>query len=176
MRYLHSQPNSDIQQCSNSSVTICVTFLDFYIFLTQVLCCCVCCIQFLPTFPGTYLDKQLQSLNQAAVSECPFVPHKCNNASWIFAFLCPACVVEQGSCQCCLMLQEIGKMRTHFNNSLNELEEIYLQTKQSLNIVKGRFKGHSSKVLLCRTITYVRLLLMWIDRFTWNCIALLFFF
>lgn len=35
----------------------------FSVFLVQGLCCSVCCVQLLPSFPGTSLDKRPQSPN-----------------------------------------------------------------------------------------------------------------
>lgn len=39
------------------------------------------------------------------------------------------------------MLQELNKLRTHFNSSLDELEKTYLQTEQRLGTVKGKAEG-----------------------------------
>ncbi|XP_030008745.1 complement C1q-like protein 2 [Sphaeramia orbicularis] len=39
---------------------------------------------------------------------------------------------EQASCTCCLMLQRVHDMRTHFNNSLNDLEKATEKTMKAL--------------------------------------------
>lgn len=39
------------------------------------------------------------------------------------------------------MLQEIHRLRTRFNSSLNELEQAYLQTQQRLSVVTGKAQG-----------------------------------
>lgn len=39
------------------------------------------------------------------------------------------------------MLQEVNRLRTQFNSSLQRLEETYLQTKQHLSILEGKAEG-----------------------------------
>ncbi|CAG6006654.1 unnamed protein product [Menidia menidia] len=46
------------------------------------------------------------------------------------------CLTDQTSCGCCLMQQQIHRMKTFFNTSLNELEKELLKTKNVLNSVR----------------------------------------
>ncbi|XP_070684719.1 complement C1q-like protein 2 [Pempheris klunzingeri] len=48
-----------------------------------------------------------------------------------------ACSTDQGSCGCCLMLQQMNKLQSYFSTSLDKLEEEYSQTKQSLNKIEA---------------------------------------
>lgn len=119
-----------------------LTSLALCVCLLQPLCCCVCCIQLLPRFPGRDTDTQLQRPGPAAVSVCSDHPRPAAPAAaCMHVLLFPACVVEQSSCRCCLMLQEVNKLRTQFNQSLDELEQVYQKTQQSLSKIKGRFRG-----------------------------------
>ncbi|KAM7399670.1 hypothetical protein PAMP_018918 [Pampus punctatissimus] len=47
-----------------------------------------------------------------------------------------ACHTDQESCGCCLMQQQLHRLKTYFNETLNTLEKEYLQTKQSLDIME----------------------------------------
>ncbi|KAM9732896.1 complement C1q-like protein 4 [Menidia menidia] len=47
------------------------------------------------------------------------------------------CLTDQTSCGCCLMQQQIHRMKTFFNTSLNELEKELLKTKNVLNSVRA---------------------------------------
>ncbi|XP_040901508.1 complement C1q-like protein 4 [Toxotes jaculatrix] len=47
------------------------------------------------------------------------------------------CVTDQASCGCCLMQQQIHRMKMFFNMSLNELEKELQKTKTVLNNVRA---------------------------------------
>ncbi|XP_051253447.1 cerebellin-4-like [Dicentrarchus labrax] len=47
------------------------------------------------------------------------------------------CVTDQASCGCCLMQQQIHRMKTFFNMSLNELEKQLINTKTVLNNIRA---------------------------------------
>ncbi|XP_072247751.1 complement C1q-like protein 4 [Leuresthes tenuis] len=47
------------------------------------------------------------------------------------------CLTDQASCGCCLMQQQIHRMKTFFNMSLNELEKDLMKTKNLLNSVRA---------------------------------------
>ncbi|XP_073351433.1 cerebellin 20 [Pagrus major] len=48
-----------------------------------------------------------------------------------------ACLTDQASCGCCLMQQQIHRMKEFFNMSLNELEKELTNTKAILNKVRA---------------------------------------
>nr|XP_046244863.1 complement C1q-like protein 4 [Scatophagus argus] len=48
-----------------------------------------------------------------------------------------ACLTDQASCGCCLMQQQIHRMKMFFNTSLNELEKELMKTKTILNNVRA---------------------------------------
>ncbi|XP_033487977.1 complement C1q-like protein 4 [Epinephelus lanceolatus] len=48
-----------------------------------------------------------------------------------------ACVTDQASCGCCLMQQQVHRMKTFFNMSLTELEKELMKTKSILNNVRA---------------------------------------
>ncbi|XP_042342842.1 complement C1q-like protein 4 [Plectropomus leopardus] len=48
-----------------------------------------------------------------------------------------ACLADQASCSCCLMQQQIQRMKMFFNMSLNELEKELTKTKNVLNNVRA---------------------------------------
>ncbi|KAK5868477.1 hypothetical protein PBY51_009487 [Eleginops maclovinus] len=48
-----------------------------------------------------------------------------------------ACLIDQGSCGCCLMQQQIQRMKTFFNTSLTELEQELTKTKNVLNNIRA---------------------------------------
>ncbi|XP_070762180.1 complement C1q-like protein 4 [Enoplosus armatus] len=47
------------------------------------------------------------------------------------------CLTDQASCGCCLMQQQIHRMKMFFNMSLNELEKELIKTKTVLNNVRA---------------------------------------
>ncbi|XP_041850902.1 complement C1q-like protein 3 [Melanotaenia boesemani] len=47
------------------------------------------------------------------------------------------CLIDQASCGCCLMQQQIYRMKTFFNVSFNELEKELMKTKNILNSVRA---------------------------------------
>ncbi|KAF3847888.1 hypothetical protein F7725_020916 [Dissostichus mawsoni] len=47
-----------------------------------------------------------------------------------------ACLTDQGSCGCCLMQQQIQRMKMFFNTSLTELEQELTKTKNILNNIR----------------------------------------
>ncbi|KAF3847889.1 hypothetical protein F7725_020917 [Dissostichus mawsoni] len=47
------------------------------------------------------------------------------------------CSIDKGSCNCCVMLKEVNRLKTHFDEKLSELEQEYVQTVQSLNIIEA---------------------------------------
>ncbi|XP_069546761.1 complement C1q-like protein 4 [Brachyistius frenatus] len=47
------------------------------------------------------------------------------------------CLTDQASCGCCLMQQQIHRMKMFFNMSLNELEKEMMKTKAALNNVRA---------------------------------------
>ncbi|KAM9359158.1 caprin-2-like [Symphorus nematophorus] len=47
------------------------------------------------------------------------------------------CVTDQASCGCCLMQQQIHRMKEFFNMSLNELEKELTKTKNVLNNIRA---------------------------------------
>lgn len=51
--------------------------------------------------------------------------------------VCSACNVDQASCGCCLMLQEMNRLKTYFDTTLTDLEEDFRKTNQSLSTLKG---------------------------------------
>lgn len=51
--------------------------------------------------------------------------------------VCSVCLTDQASCGCCLMQQQIHRMKMFFNMSLNELEKEMTKTKAVLNNVRG---------------------------------------
>ncbi len=51
--------------------------------------------------------------------------------------VCSVCLTDQASCGCCLMQQQIHRMKLFFNESLNELEKELTNTKNVLNSVRG---------------------------------------
>uniref|UniRef100_A0A3B5AB28 Cerebellin 20 n=1 Tax=Stegastes partitus TaxID=144197 RepID=A0A3B5AB28_9TELE len=48
------------------------------------------------------------------------------------------CVTDQATCGCCLMQQQIHRMKEFFNMSLSELEKELMKTKTVLNNVRSR--------------------------------------
>lgn len=58
---------------------------------------------------------------------------KCVNVS-----LCSACSTDKFSCGCCLMVQEVNRLKTYFNKSMTELEKDFQKTKESLRVVEGK--------------------------------------
>uniref|UniRef100_A0A3Q1CJB6 C1q domain-containing protein n=1 Tax=Amphiprion ocellaris TaxID=80972 RepID=A0A3Q1CJB6_AMPOC len=51
--------------------------------------------------------------------------------------VCSVCVTDQATCGCCLMQQQIHRMKEFFNMSLGELEKELMKTKTVLNNVRG---------------------------------------
>lgn len=51
--------------------------------------------------------------------------------------VCPVCLTDQASCGCCLMQQQIHRMKRFFNASLGALEAELAKTKAILNNVRG---------------------------------------
>lgn len=51
--------------------------------------------------------------------------------------VCSVCLADQSSCGCCLMQQQIHRIKTFFNTSLTELEQQLTKTKNILNNVRG---------------------------------------
>ncbi|XP_024113940.1 cerebellin 20 [Oryzias melastigma] len=49
-----------------------------------------------------------------------------------------ACNVDQASCGCCLMLQEMNRLKTYFDTTLTDLEEDFRKTNQSLSTLKAK--------------------------------------
>ncbi|KAM3615365.1 uncharacterized protein V6R79_001008 [Siganus canaliculatus] len=47
------------------------------------------------------------------------------------------CLTDQASCGCCLMQQQIHRMKTFFNMSLNELEKEMMKAKTALNNIRA---------------------------------------
>ncbi|KAI3354550.1 hypothetical protein L3Q82_019060, partial [Scortum barcoo] len=47
------------------------------------------------------------------------------------------CNTDQGSCGCCLMLQNTEKMSTYFTMTLDKIEKEYLQTMQSFETIEA---------------------------------------
>uniref|UniRef100_H3C2S2 Cerebellin 20 n=1 Tax=Tetraodon nigroviridis TaxID=99883 RepID=H3C2S2_TETNG len=46
-------------------------------------------------------------------------------------------ILKSNKIPCCLMLQEVEKLRTQFNKSLDELEQVYQTMEQSLSKIKA---------------------------------------
>ncbi|KAM3616310.1 uncharacterized protein V6R79_015818 [Siganus canaliculatus] len=42
------------------------------------------------------------------------------------------CSIDNGHCSCCLMVQKTNKLQAYFDSSLNKLQQMYLETNQSL--------------------------------------------
>lgn len=53
-------------------------------------------------------------------------------------------MAEQRSCHCCLMLQEIHRLRETLNSSLEELERTHQQAERSLSSLKGKAQAATS--------------------------------
>ncbi|KAL3057077.1 hypothetical protein OYC64_007542 [Pagothenia borchgrevinki] len=47
------------------------------------------------------------------------------------------CSIDKGSCNCCVMLKEVNRLKTHFDEKLSELEQEYVQTVQSLKFIEA---------------------------------------
>lgn len=58
--------------------------------------------------------------------------------------VCSVCLTDQASCGCCLMQQQIDRMKMFFNMSLGELEKELTKAKNVLNNVRGEI--HCLKV------------------------------
>nr|XP_020441790.1 caprin-2-like [Monopterus albus] len=63
-----------------------------------------------------------------------------------------ACLEDQGSCGCCLILQEVNRLRTNFNTTLTKLEKEYSLIKQRLN------NTEASRIAFSVTFTDTRFL------------------
>ncbi|XP_039905502.1 uncharacterized protein LOC120744971 [Simochromis diagramma] len=48
-----------------------------------------------------------------------------------------ACSTDKFSCGCCLMVQEVNRLKTYFNKSMTELEKDFQKTKESLRVVEA---------------------------------------
>ncbi|KAK5868474.1 hypothetical protein PBY51_009485 [Eleginops maclovinus] len=48
-----------------------------------------------------------------------------------------ACSLDKGSCNCCVMLKEVNKLKMYFNDKLSKLEEEYVQTEKGLNLMEA---------------------------------------
>ena len=55
----------------------------------------------------------------------------------LYLCVCSVCLTDPASCGCCLMQQQIHRMKQFFNTSLNELEKELTKTKTVLNNVRG---------------------------------------
>ena len=64
----------------------------------------------------------------------------------IVVCLSSVCSIDKGSCNCCVMLQEVNRLKTHFDEKLSELEQEYVQTVQSLKFIEGG--SHTLKTFL----------------------------
>lgn len=60
------------------------------------------------------------------------------------ARVCSVCLTDPASCGCCLMQQQIHRMKQFFNASLNELEKELTKTKAVLNNVRGETRRLSN--------------------------------
>uniref|UniRef100_A0A3P9LVY3 Cerebellin 20 n=1 Tax=Oryzias latipes TaxID=8090 RepID=A0A3P9LVY3_ORYLA len=49
-----------------------------------------------------------------------------------------ACTVDQASCGCCIMLQEMNRLKTYFDTTLTDIEEDFRKTNQSLSTLKAK--------------------------------------
>lgn len=112
-----------------------------HIFAFQLLHSSFCYMQFLlgppiSAIPGTDLANwlRIQTPTQAMVRNCG---DWCRFTAGIYPCLCPACHTDQGSCSCCLILQEVNRLKTYFNTTLALMEKEYLLTKQSLRNIEG---------------------------------------
>ncbi|KAK5904523.1 hypothetical protein CesoFtcFv8_006076 [Champsocephalus esox] len=47
------------------------------------------------------------------------------------------CSIDKGSCNCCVMLKEVNRLKMHFDEKLSELEQEYVQTVKSLNSIEA---------------------------------------
>ncbi|XP_068172594.1 cerebellin 20 [Antennarius striatus] len=54
-----------------------------------------------------------------------------------------ACLTDSGSCGCCLMQQQIHKMKEFFNTTLKEMEQELEKTQTILNNVRGSRSAYS---------------------------------
>lgn len=59
-------------------------------------------------------------------------------ASVLMSLLRSVCYTEPGSCHCCLMLQEMARLSSHFHQMLDELEKVYLQTNKTFNQITSK--------------------------------------
>lgn len=71
------------------------------------------------------------------------------NKLFTFAFICRCaeslCLMNQASCGCCLMQQQIHRMRMFFNASLSELEKELMKTQNTLNSVRGEAQTQTTR-------------------------------
>ncbi|XP_037630352.1 complement C1q-like protein 4 [Sebastes umbrosus] len=56
------------------------------------------------------------------------------------------CITDQGACGCCVMVQEVNRLTTYFETSLNTLEMETMQTAQRLNNIEASRVAFSSSM------------------------------
>ncbi|XP_026234503.1 complement C1q-like protein 2 [Anabas testudineus] len=57
-----------------------------------------------------------------------------------------ACRADQASCSCCLILQQVNRLKTYFNEALFKIERESLLTKQSLNNIEASRTAFSASL------------------------------
>lgn len=115
----------------------------------QLLYWCVCCKRLWLNLqiPGKDLAKpdQIQTPMRAMVRNCKYVINACAHifiCKCIHVCSCSACRADQASCSCCLILQQVNRLKTYFNEALFKIERESLLTKQSLNNIEGEWSIH----------------------------------